>query len=78
MELRVEPGALAVPAVVFRIHPIAEHIVDGEIFWATIETGAAVRCAITAQNLLVVAFECREIVLAELPTRRSQVFVDVL
>jgi hypothetical protein len=62
LELRVESGSLSVPTVIFRIHPIAEHIVDGEILGAVIEAGAAVRRAIAAQDLLVVAFEHREVV----------------
>jgi hypothetical protein len=67
-----------VPTVVFRIHPITEYIVDGEILGTAIETRAAVRRAIAAENLLVVAFEHREIIAAELASRRGQILVDVL
>jgi hypothetical protein len=67
-----------VPTVIFGIHPVAEHILDGEILGAAVEAGTAMRRAIAAHDLLVVALEYRDVVGAELAARGNQILVDVL
>src|SRR5262245_47949419 len=57
LQLGVEAHPLLLPAVVFEVHPVAEHVVDRELLGTTVETDTAMRSAVGASDQLVVLLQ---------------------